>query len=87
VLGRRSSYVTFATVAIAIGLAWFANSWIVWTALTVVMLVVFGPHHPRVFDEHEPLDRTRLILAAFAVVMLALCFTPAPIRLMDLVKH
>jgi membrane-associated protease RseP (regulator of RpoE activity) len=87
VLGRRSTYVTFATVAIAIGLAWFANTWIVWTALTVVMLVVFGPHHPRVFDEHEPLDRNRLILAAFAAVMLIVCFTPAPIRLMDLISR
>jgi membrane-associated protease RseP (regulator of RpoE activity) len=85
VLGRRSTYVTFATVAVAMGLAWFVNSWIVWTVLTVVMLVVFGPHHPRVLDEHEPLDRPRMVLAAFAAVMLALCFTPSPIRLMDLI--
>src|SRR5262249_20607704 len=84
-LGRRSTYVTSATVAIAMGLAWFANSWIVWTALTVMMLVLFGPHHPRVIDEHEPLDRPRMALAAFAAVMLAVCFTPAPIRLMDLI--
>ena len=87
VLGRRSTYVTFASVAVAMGLAWFANSWIVWTFLTIVMLVVFGPHHPRVFDEHVPLDRRRLCLAAFAAVMLILCFTPAPIRLMDLIGH
>jgi membrane-associated protease RseP (regulator of RpoE activity) len=87
VLGRRSTYVTFATVAIAMGLAWFANSWIVWTGLTVVMLVVFGPHHPRVFDEHVPLDGRRLMLAVFAAVMLILCFTPAPIRLMDLISR
>jgi membrane-associated protease RseP (regulator of RpoE activity) len=87
VLGRRSTYVTFASVAVAMGLAWFANSWIVWTFLTIVMLVVFGPHHPRVFDEHVPLDRRRLFLAAFAAVMLVLCFTPAPIRLMELIGH
>ena len=31
------------------------------------MLFVFGPRHPRVFDEEVPLDRTRLVLAAFAV--------------------
>jgi hypothetical protein len=70
---------------VAMGLAWFVNSWIVWTVRTVVMLVVFGPHHPRVLDEHEPLDRPRMVLAAFAAVMLALCFTPSPIRLMDLI--
>jgi len=87
VLGRRSTYVTFAAVAAAMGLAWYANSWIVWTALTVVMLVVFGPHHPRVFDENVPLDRRRLVLAAFAAIMLVVCFTPSPIRLMDLLPH
>jgi membrane-associated protease RseP (regulator of RpoE activity) len=86
VLGPRwSTYVTFATVGIAVGLAFFASSWIVWTGLMVVMLVMFGPKHPRVFDEHEPLDRTRLLLAAFAVIMFALCFTPAPIRPMELI--
>ena len=41
-------------------LAFFATSWIVWTGLMVVMLFMFGPRHPRVFDEHVPLDRTRL---------------------------
>jgi hypothetical protein len=46
------------------------------------MLVVYyflGPKHPAVYDEDEPLDRGRLWLAAFAVVMFILCFTPTPI--------
>jgi membrane-associated protease RseP (regulator of RpoE activity) len=86
VFGRRSTYVTYAMVGVAMGLAVFASSWIVWTALTVVMLIVFGPRHPRVPDEEEPLDRGRLFLAAFAVVMFALCFTPAPIRPTDLLR-
>lgn len=86
VLGSRwSTYVTFATVGVAIGLGFFASSWIVWTAMMVVMLLVFGPRHPRVFDEDVPLDRTRLLLAAFALVMFVLCFTPAPIRPMELI--
>jgi len=82
---RLSTYVTFATVAIAMVLATFAASWIVWTTLTVLMLVLFGPRHPRVFDEHLPLDRRRLALAAFALLIFVLCFTPAPIRAMDLI--
>src|SRR5262249_41690204 len=49
--GRASTYVTFATVAITIGLSSFATSWVVWTVLTVAMLFVFGPRHPRVVDE------------------------------------
>jgi hypothetical protein len=37
-------------------------------------------------DEMVPLDPTRKWLAVFAAVMFALCFTPAPISLFDLVK-
>jgi membrane-associated protease RseP (regulator of RpoE activity) len=85
VLGPRSTYVTFAMVGVAIALAYFSSSWIVWTVLIVVMLAAFGPKHPRVFDEHVPLDRTRLIFAIFALVMFILCFTPAPIQPMELI--
>jgi membrane-associated protease RseP (regulator of RpoE activity) len=85
VLGRRSVYVTFGMIAVAIGLAAFSASWILWTALTIGMLVVFGPRHPPVFDEHVPLDRARLLLALLALVMLVLCFTPAPIRPVDVI--
>ena len=88
VLGPRwSTYVTFTMVAVALGLSVFAYSWVVWTFMLVVMLFLFGPRHPRVFDEHMPLGRGRLLLAAFAVVMFVLCFTPAPIRPIDVIGH
>jgi hypothetical protein len=51
------------------------------------MLVMFGPRHPRVYDEDIPLDRSRLILAGFALLMFVLCFTPSPIQPMELIKH
>jgi membrane-associated protease RseP (regulator of RpoE activity) len=86
VLGSRwSTGLTFATVGVAIGLAFFATSWMVWTGLMLVMLIMFGPRHPRVFDEHVPLDRTRRLLALVALAMFVLCFTPAPIRPMELI--
>jgi membrane-associated protease RseP (regulator of RpoE activity) len=88
VLGPRSTYVTFLMIGVAIALAaFFSSSWLVWTGLTVVMLFMFGPKHPRVFDEHVPLDRTRIILAVLAVVMFILCFTPAPIQSLDLLAR
>src|SRR5439155_19075150 len=80
VLGRKSTYVTFFTVSAAAVLAFFSSSLIMWTGLLVVMLLLFGPRHPRVVDEHVPLDRARLILAVIALVMFALCFTPAPLE-------
>jgi membrane-associated protease RseP (regulator of RpoE activity) len=67
-------------VAVAIGLTFVSSSWIAWTVLLIVMLVTIGPRHPRTLDEEVPLDRSRLILAAIALVMLIVCFTPAPIE-------
>jgi len=87
VLGPRSTYVTFLMLGVALVLTYFSSTWIVWTGLMMVMLYMFGPRHPRVFDEEVPLDRTRLFLALFAVVMFALCFTPAPITFHDLIKR
>jgi membrane-associated protease RseP (regulator of RpoE activity) len=79
VLGKKSSHVTLVMIAIALMLTFFSLSWLVWTGMTIAMLFLFGRHHPRVFDEDQPLDRTRMLLAGFAVVMFVLCFTPAPI--------
>ena len=85
VLGRKSSVVTLVMVACLIGLAFWSLSWAVWAGLTVMMLVVFGPHHPRTPDENVPLDPARKVLAIFAVIMFILCFTPAPIEPMSIV--
>ena len=84
VLGRRSTLVTLGTAVVLCGLSFLSPSWIVWTVLTVVMLIVFGARHPRTVDEDVPLDSTRLWVAAFAVLMFILCFTPAPIGQFDI---
>jgi membrane-associated protease RseP (regulator of RpoE activity) len=83
ILGRRSVYVTYAMIIVAMGLAYSSASWRVWTALTIVMLILFGPRHPRVGDEDVPLDRGRVLLALFALGIFAVCFTPAPISVAD----
>lgn len=79
VLGRRSTIVTMVMICVAIGLSFKSSSWIAWTVLLVIMIATLGPHHPPTLDDDEPLDRTRLVLAAVAMVILILCFTPAPI--------
>lgn len=86
VLGRRSSHVTLLMILCAVTLTWFSTSWLVWTVLMIVMLFTFGRHHPRTFDEDVPLDRGRKVLALFAVAMFVLCFTPAPIEPLELIK-
>ena len=85
VLGRKSTLVTLIMIGCLVGLTFWSLSWAVWAGLMVVMLLAFGPRHPRTPDEDEPLDPTRKWLAVFAVVMFVLCFTPAPIEPLDLV--
>lgn len=80
VLGRKASYVTVAMIVAAIGLTFLSSSWVVWTVLMVVMVFAMGPHHPPTLDEDTPLDTWRRVLALVALVMLILCFTPAPIE-------
>jgi membrane-associated protease RseP (regulator of RpoE activity) len=84
VLGRKSSQLTLVMISVAVVLTYFSASWLVWTGLMIAMLFMFGRHHPRTFDEQEPLDRTRMVLACVAVIMFVLCFTPAPIQPMEL---
>jgi membrane-associated protease RseP (regulator of RpoE activity) len=84
VLGRKSSNVTLVMISVAVVLTYFSTSWLVWTGLMIGMLFMFGRHHPRTYDEEEPLDRTRMILAGVALIMFILCFTPAPIQPMEI---
>ena len=79
--------VSFGTLAALVGLSFISLSWIVWTVMMAAMLVVIGPRHPRTIDEHVPLDRARVWVAAFALVMFVLCFTPVPADLVDLVAR
>jgi membrane-associated protease RseP (regulator of RpoE activity) len=79
VLGPRSTIVTLMMMGVAVGLTFVSSSWMAWTVMMVVMLVTIGARHPRVLDEDVPLDRGRLILAALAMLILIVCFTPAPI--------
>ena len=87
VLGRYSTLVSFGTLAALVGLSFISLSWIVWTVLMAAMLIVIGPRHPRTIDDHIPLDRPRIWLAGFALVIFVLCFSPVPAELVDLVSR
>jgi membrane-associated protease RseP (regulator of RpoE activity) len=86
VFGRKSSYVTLVMIVAAVALIFVSTSWLVWTIGMIAMLFMFGRHHPRAIDEHVPLDRTRVLVAVFALVMFILCFTPAPIQPLQLLR-
>jgi membrane-associated protease RseP (regulator of RpoE activity) len=86
-LGRLSTPISFATVGTAIAMTFVSTSWIVMTVMMVVMLLTLGPRHPRVIYEYEPIGAGRKWLAVFALVMLAVCFTPVPIEPYDLIRN
>jgi membrane-associated protease RseP (regulator of RpoE activity) len=84
-LGRWATPISVATVATAVCMTFVSISWLVMTIMMVAMLLMFGPRHPRVIYEDEPLGQARVAVALFALVMFILCFTPVPIQLQDLV--
>ena len=79
VFGRRSTLITFMTIAVAIGLTFVSPGWIIWTALMIGMIFLVGPHHPPTLDDDRPIGRGRQLLAGGALAILMVCFTPAPI--------
>lgn len=80
-LGRWSTPISIATVGSAVLMTVFVTrAWWLITVMMVVMLFLLGPRHPRVIYEHEPVGRGRHLVAAFALIILVVCFTPVPIR-------
>ena len=79
VLGRRSTIISVITICVAVALTTVSLTWVLWSILMVVMIFLVGPHHPPTLDDETPLDSQRFLLAAVALVMLIICFTPAPI--------
>jgi membrane-associated protease RseP (regulator of RpoE activity) len=80
VFGRRSTTITIIMTILMVASLFVSTGYALFTLLIVVMVVALGPRHPPTVDEDEPLDRARLILAAFAVVMFVFCFTPVPLQ-------
>jgi hypothetical protein len=67
-----------------VGLTAYSGAYLLWTVLTVIMLFVLGPHHPRTPDENVPLDRARIVIAVLAAIMFIVCFTPTPVTTVGL---
>jgi len=79
-IGRRQwrlAWPLWGVLALA-GLLW--PGWWLWC----LILLLLRPRHPPVLDETVPLDRTRLWIAALALLLFVLCFTPVPMRIVNL---
>jgi membrane-associated protease RseP (regulator of RpoE activity) len=80
VFGRRARWITLGTAAAAVGLTFVSMSWVAWAVVMVVVLAVAGLQHPPTLDDHLPLGRRRLALAAAAALVFIVCFTPEPVE-------
>ena len=80
-LRKWATPLSMATVATGVVMTLFTRSWMVFTLMMVVMLAMFGPRHPSVIYEEEPLPANRYWIAAFALVMLIVCVSPVPMEL------
>jgi membrane-associated protease RseP (regulator of RpoE activity) len=79
ILGRRSQWVSIATLAAACLLVFWSYSWISMSIMLLVMAFFLGVRHPRIVDEDTPLDPRRRFVAFCALVIFILSFTPVPI--------
>ncbi len=87
VWGRRAKWLTYGTLAGALVLGVFVSySWVFWLLIMLLLLYLSGWSHPHTTDEHEPLDRLRLLIAALALLIFILCFTPRPISPAEFVR-
>ena len=80
-LRDRATPISLATVVVALVMTWFSLSWVLMTAIMVAMVVFMGPRHPPTLYDHEPLPRSRKVVAALAFAIFAVCFTPSPIEI------
>lgn len=80
VFGRRAFWFSVVTLASIIGLSFLATSWAAMAVMLAAMTWFVGLHHPATLDDATPLSTGRLIVAAIALLILVICFTPVPIR-------
>ena len=64
-------------VLIAMGLVW--PGWWLWAVIAMLM----GPRHPHLWDEDQPLDGKRKIIAWLTILIFVLCFMIAPIEFFE----
>jgi len=86
-LGPRATRISLISVVLVVGMTLASWSWLFFALLMVVMFFVLGPRHPRVPDEHVPLDPVRLQIAVAAAIIFIICFTPAPIEPYQLISN
>lgn len=73
--GEKSKYLSYATIAGMIAFSYIFQGWFI-----LALLIIFlGLKHPPPLDDLSSLDSRRKAIGIFSILMLLLCFHPAPL--------
>jgi len=76
--GKNSKIAYYITLGVLGIICIFINpAWI----LLLVLLLIFGFHHPPPLDDYTPLDKRRKIFGICALIFCVLSFTPVPFQI------
>ena len=73
--GDKSKYLSYLTIASMIGVGFIFQGWFV----LAILIIFLGLKHPPPLDDISKLDSKRKFIGIFAILMLVLCFHPAPL--------
>jgi membrane-associated protease RseP (regulator of RpoE activity) len=79
VFGRRAVTLSMVTLLAVVGLSFVATSWIAMAIMLAAMTWFVGLRHPPPYDDYSRLGKGRLVVAALALIIFVICFTPVPI--------
>ena len=75
-LGARSKYLGYATIAILVGLGMYYFGWL----LFALFVFILGARHPPPLNDISPLGKKRMITGALTFVLLIVAFVPIPME-------
>jgi membrane-associated protease RseP (regulator of RpoE activity) len=78
-LGRWHRWLVLPLLAGLVALGFTYWPWWIWAGIAAIL----GLRHPWVPDEREPLDPRRRLIALLCVIVFVVCFTPAPIGVVE----
>ena len=69
----------FVGMLLLTAVSYYFNGLLVYIVFIIILAVMMRAGHPPVYDEDEPLDLTRKIVALIGLVVFFLCFMPLPV--------
>lgn len=72
---EKSKYITWAAIALIIGLSFFYTGFFI---VAIIVIFLLGTQHPAPLNELNPLDNKRIAIGIIAILIFILCFTTVP---------